>query len=460
MGKNGPEPVPEGKYLLLYFSAHWCPPCRGFTPELAKYYTNVLKPRGDAEIVFISSDRTEEAFTEYYQEHPWLALPYKERELKGALSKKFSVQGIPTLVVLDPKSELVTNNGREGVSNEPDGFPWKPLSFSEIFEFGEPLTRKDGSKIDLEGLSKLKDGWALYFSAHWCPPCRGFTPKLVSVYEKMKTAGKDMEIVFVSWDRQEDQFTEYYREMPWATFPFKDPRVDKLATHLEVEGIPTLITFKGKEKINVKARGAAEEDPSGAEFPWVPKPLPPVGPLLPSDEVMEAINEGPFLVLNISEKAASDDAKKAFCQAAESYSAKHEGKGKAKFFYVEGGAATLSGEKVKQCEEGHPLEKTDRSNKWNCDRCSKAGQKPERMCCKACDYDVCEECLASRHAPKPASLKLFSRICTFLDEDSPEVTTPSAPYVAGVLVSSKTWEKFSGNLTAEEIIGFAEKFGA
>lgn len=27
------------KALALYFSAHWCPPCRGFTPQLAKWYS-------------------------------------------------------------------------------------------------------------------------------------------------------------------------------------------------------------------------------------------------------------------------------------------------------------------------------------------------------------------------------------------------------------------------------------
>ena len=29
----------EGKVLvLIYFSAHWCPPCRGFTPVLKAFY--------------------------------------------------------------------------------------------------------------------------------------------------------------------------------------------------------------------------------------------------------------------------------------------------------------------------------------------------------------------------------------------------------------------------------------
>ena len=74
----------EGKVIGLYFSAHWCPPCRRFTPELVEWYNELKKgPLKDKfDIVFISSDREEKAFDEYFDSMPWLALPYAERELK------------------------------------------------------------------------------------------------------------------------------------------------------------------------------------------------------------------------------------------------------------------------------------------------------------------------------------------------------------------------------------------
>ena len=47
---------------------------------------------------------------------------------------------------------------------------------------GDTLKTKDGTVKTAEA---LKDKYvALYFSAHWCPPCRGFTPKLSEWYSK------------------------------------------------------------------------------------------------------------------------------------------------------------------------------------------------------------------------------------------------------------------------------------
>ncbi len=55
-------------------------PCRAFTPQLAEQYNNLKdKP---FEIVFISSDRDEQAFHEYHGSMPWLAVPFSDRDAK------------------------------------------------------------------------------------------------------------------------------------------------------------------------------------------------------------------------------------------------------------------------------------------------------------------------------------------------------------------------------------------
>ena len=50
----------------------------------------------------------------------------------------------------------------------------------------------------------------LYFAAHWCPPCKYFTPVLSKFYEEANTEGKKVEIVFVSHDESEESFKEFF----------------------------------------------------------------------------------------------------------------------------------------------------------------------------------------------------------------------------------------------------------
>merc|ERR1719207_469705 len=97
--------------VFVYFSAHWCPPCRGFTPKLAEFYTKHAEAKG-FEVVFVSSDKDQSAFDDYYGDMPWLALPYEKRDEKDALSKKYKVQGIPSLIVLGPDGKVITKEGR------------------------------------------------------------------------------------------------------------------------------------------------------------------------------------------------------------------------------------------------------------------------------------------------------------------------------------------------------------
>ena len=58
-----------------------------------------------------------------------------------------------------------------------------------------------------------------YFSAHWCPPCRGFTPRLAELYDEAPGQPRSFEIVFVSCDHDQETFDEYRSEMPWPAVP-------------------------------------------------------------------------------------------------------------------------------------------------------------------------------------------------------------------------------------------------
>lgn len=110
----------------IYFSAHWCPPCRGFTPELVKTY-NELKAAGkNFEVVFVSWDKDENSFKEYYSEMPWLALPFVERDLSKDLGAALEVNGIPTLCLYKPDGTQITKDGRTCVSYGAEFFPWGP----------------------------------------------------------------------------------------------------------------------------------------------------------------------------------------------------------------------------------------------------------------------------------------------------------------------------------------------
>ncbi|MDR3740063.1 MAG: thioredoxin-like domain-containing protein [Terracidiphilus sp.] len=106
----------DGKLVGIYFSAHWCPPCRAFTPELAAYYTEQVTAGAPLEIVFLSSDRDARAAAEYFAGMPWKMLDFADRDTKDALSSRFGVRGIPTLVILDEKGEVLTKDGRSLVS--------------------------------------------------------------------------------------------------------------------------------------------------------------------------------------------------------------------------------------------------------------------------------------------------------------------------------------------------------
>eukprot|EP00878_Enallax_costatus_P044465 GHUV01053103.1.p1 GENE.GHUV01053103.1~~GHUV01053103.1.p1 ORF type:complete len:175 (+),score=11.38 GHUV01053103.1:78-527(+) len=83
-----------------------------------------------------------------------------------------------------------------------EGFSWTSLFAQKLVDKGA-----GGESIDVPADDALKGKHVgIYFSAHWCPPCRAFTPQLANTYTKLKKDGIDFEIVFVSMDRGQEQF--------------------------------------------------------------------------------------------------------------------------------------------------------------------------------------------------------------------------------------------------------------
>eukprot|EP00429_Kryptoperidinium_foliaceum_P010111 CAMPEP_0176001772 /NCGR_PEP_ID=MMETSP0120_2-20121206/300_1 /TAXON_ID=160619 /ORGANISM="Kryptoperidinium foliaceum, Strain CCMP 1326" /LENGTH=387 /DNA_ID=CAMNT_0017334333 /DNA_START=47 /DNA_END=1207 /DNA_ORIENTATION=+ len=263
----------QGKIVLLYFSAHWCPPCRRFTPMLVAMYNKLKETRDDFEIVFVSLDNKDSEFEEYASTMPWKCVPFEGMaESRSKLAMKYGAQGIPHLVVISETGEIITQEGTSEVQLDPEGknFPWRPKPFSQIWP-DKYLTKNglaESSSLDSKYLM-------LYFSAHWCPPCKRFTPVLGEAYNKMKAERDDFELVFVSSDRDEESFNEYFGSMPFCAVPYEDAAI--LGKRFGISGIPALLmlgpmdsTTGERPLINENVRSVIEAGEL-ADFPFHPK---------------------------------------------------------------------------------------------------------------------------------------------------------------------------------------------
>ena len=112
-------------------------------------------------------------------------------------------------------------------------------------EDGTLLQNPGAKPITLADALGGKEFVLLYASAHWCPPCRQYSPMLANWYRSLGT-NKSVEVVFLSCDHDEDGFQSYYRDMPWLAVPFDDEAREQLLAHIRVQGIPRLVVLDGK----------------------------------------------------------------------------------------------------------------------------------------------------------------------------------------------------------------------
>mmetsp|Transcript_61026 Transcript_61026/g.132535 ORF Transcript_61026/g.132535 Transcript_61026/m.132535 type:complete len:559 (+) Transcript_61026:74-1750(+) len=203
----------------IYFSAHWCPPCRGFTPTLAKVYEDMKAKGNKVEIIFASSDRSAEDFESYWGEQPWAALPFDKRQEKEEISEFFGVGGIPSLVFVKPDGTLITDKARGLVTKfGAEAFPFTAahvealrakrlagvVNFAPIVDSGVQMFR-DGAAVSASAeVAALRGSEAvmLYFGPH-----EAFTKQILC--DKLGSVLADKPVIYVGDDASVGAFEKH-----------------------------------------------------------------------------------------------------------------------------------------------------------------------------------------------------------------------------------------------------------
>ncbi|XP_053987534.1 nucleoredoxin-like isoform X2 [Hylaeus volcanicus] len=313
--------------------------CDDFTRQLLELYTNVNSAHTDAEnpgkerrkkfevvhVVLWSNVADvldfEESFRTHVSELPWLAVPNVDYERKTRLTRRYRIKaGVPTLILLDGSNgSVVTRGGVERTIGDPTGaeFPWKPPHPKASLEDGPllPCGARDSNEPMLhEELRHCYKG--VYFSAHWCPPCKAFTPQLVDTYQRIRERGHDFEVIFVSSDRSEESYNVYIESMPWLRIPFsQEERRRKLARALDVQAIPTLVILDPRDNI-ITLDGRAEliEDPEGLNFPWTSCLV-----NILTEKYATSLHDAPAIILFVGEDSEIQFAESVLLPAAQTY---------------------------------------------------------------------------------------------------------------------------------------------
>lgn len=101
----------RGKVVLIDFWATWCPPCVEEAPGVVETYGK-FKDKG-FEIVGISLDRDKKALEDFVARHKMTWPQFFDGEgWDNEMAKRFNIQSIPTMWLLDREGKLVDANPR------------------------------------------------------------------------------------------------------------------------------------------------------------------------------------------------------------------------------------------------------------------------------------------------------------------------------------------------------------
>ena len=105
---------------------------------------------------------------------------------------------------------------------------------------------------------------------------------MIDFYNKVKET-KNIEVVFCSLDRDENQYKEYTAKMPWLSMPFDAKETKVMAKTYKANGIPHLVVVDGESFEVVTDEGTEGIRENAEAFPWKPKTFAEVWPDKVSD---------------------------------------------------------------------------------------------------------------------------------------------------------------------------------
>lgn len=113
--------IKDADLVGIYWSAHWCKPCREFTPKLVTFVEMLEEDDIKFPIIFASGDKSKPEFEKYFSSFAgpqWSAFPPLDKRIT-ALKKKYGAKGIPWLVILDKQGNLICNEADTVVPKGP-----------------------------------------------------------------------------------------------------------------------------------------------------------------------------------------------------------------------------------------------------------------------------------------------------------------------------------------------------
>jgi thiol-disulfide isomerase/thioredoxin len=175
------------------------------------------------------------------------------------------------LVAIDSMDDASLDQVARNLASRPAKKPWA-TSDSTVAKAikGKLQILKDGKLVDFNpGDRPEPEFYAIYFSAHWCGPCRRFTPKLVKAYQSLQALPKVAEkvaVLFNSWDNDRNEQIQYVNEvgMPWPIVKF-NANID-IIEKWKGNGIPCMAVINRNGDILFHSYNGGEYQ--GADQPW------------------------------------------------------------------------------------------------------------------------------------------------------------------------------------------------